>query len=155
MNEPRYTALTEDELKDQLQAVMTERDELRARVNELSVHVEMCADVDAAHCIEIVEQGEQIMALLEALEIAPELADCALSDATEGSIGGKGMNVHLMYSPEGYWVGIYFNGKLRAQGHSFSAREALGLLDGYGISLTTSEMPEGAAKCPATLEEKA
>jgi len=68
MNEPRYTALTEDELKDRLQAVMTERDELRARVNELSVHLEMCADVDAAHCIEIVEQGEQIMALLEALK---------------------------------------------------------------------------------------
>ena len=45
-----------------------ERDELRARVNELSVHLEMCADVDAAHCIEIVEQGEQIMALLEALK---------------------------------------------------------------------------------------
>ena len=72
MNEPRYTALTEDELKDRLQAVITERDELRARVNELSVDLEMCADVDAAHCIEIVEQGEQIMALLEALKDAPK-----------------------------------------------------------------------------------
>ena len=41
MNEPRYTALTEDELKDRLQAVITERDELRARVNELSVDLEM------------------------------------------------------------------------------------------------------------------
>ena len=49
-----------------------ERDELRARVNELSVHLEMCADVDAAHCIEIVEQCEQIIALLKALKAAPE-----------------------------------------------------------------------------------
>ena len=72
MNEPRYTALTEDELKDQLQAVMTERDEFHAWTNELLVHLEMCADVDAAHCIEIVEQCEQIIALLKALKAAPE-----------------------------------------------------------------------------------
>jgi len=75
MNEPRYTALTEDELKDRLQAVITERDELRAKVNELSVHLEMCADVDTAHCIEIVEQGEQIMALLKALKAVEWVED--------------------------------------------------------------------------------
>ena len=52
-----------------------ECDELRARVNELSVHLEMCADVDTAHCIEIVEQGEQIMALLKALKAVEWVED--------------------------------------------------------------------------------
>ena len=59
MSEPRYTALTEDELKDRLQAVMTERNELLAA---LEAYTERTDDLE-----------KECARLYRALEDAPFL----------------------------------------------------------------------------------
>jgi hypothetical protein len=64
MTEPRYTALTHGEALDLLA-------ECYLRCNKLSVKLEMCANLDREHCLEIVRQGEEIMRLRAALEASP------------------------------------------------------------------------------------
>lgn len=51
--------------------------------------------------------------------------------------------IHFLTSEEGDWVGIYVDGKLIMQGHSFRARDLAEWLGReYGVKVTSAEKDE-------------